>query len=96
MALFEHSVFGWVALAAAILNLIRPHLLPALRIALAAAAFGVVLYNAVLSGACRGSADPQLRAARAHRKRRRIAPSAKINAQSQSDCQFAKLSLKTI
>ena len=52
-ALHEHSVFGWVALAAAILNLIRPHLF-LLSIALAAAAFGVVLHNAVLSGLAAG------------------------------------------
>jgi hypothetical protein len=48
-ALHEHSVFGWVALVAAVINLIRPHLF-VLSIALAAAAFGVVLHNAVLSG----------------------------------------------
>jgi hypothetical protein len=51
--LFEHSVFGWVALAAAILNLIRPHLL-LLSIGLSAAAFGIVLHNAALSGLAAG------------------------------------------
>lgn len=49
MALFNNSVFGWVALAAALLNLIRPSLL-LFGIALAAGATGVVLYNAGLAG----------------------------------------------
>lgn len=49
MALFNNSVFGWVALAAAVLNLIRPSLL-LFGIALAAGAAGVVLYNAGLAG----------------------------------------------
>jgi len=48
-SLFTNSVFGWLALAAALLNLIRPSLL-LFGIALAAGAFGVVLYNAGLSG----------------------------------------------
>jgi type IV secretory pathway TrbD component len=49
MTLFNHSVFGWVALAAAIVNLIRPTL-PVFALGLAAAAFGVVLYNVGLAG----------------------------------------------
>lgn len=44
IALFNHSVFGVVALGAAALNLIRPAL-PLFAIGLAAAAFGIVLYN---------------------------------------------------
>lgn len=51
--LFENSVFGWVALAAAILNFIRPHLL-LFSLALAAAAFGIVLHNAVPAGLAAG------------------------------------------
>ena len=47
--LFNHSVFGWAALAAALVNLIRPTLL-VFAFALAAAAFGVVLYNVGLAG----------------------------------------------
>jgi hypothetical protein len=47
--LFNHSAFGWVALAAASLNLLRPSVL-LVSIALAAAAFGLVLHNADLSG----------------------------------------------
>jgi hypothetical protein len=47
-ALFNHSVFGWVALAAAALNLLRPSLV-LFAIALAAAGFGLVLYNAGLA-----------------------------------------------
>jgi hypothetical protein len=49
IALFNHSVFGWVALGAALLNLLRPAI-PLVAIALAAAGFGLVLHNADLSG----------------------------------------------
>jgi hypothetical protein len=49
MTLFNNSVFGWVALGAALVNLIRPTL-PVFALGLAAAAFGMVLYNAGLSG----------------------------------------------
>src|SRR5262245_18428374 len=48
MTLFNNSVFGWVALAAAAINLIRPTL-PVFAFGLATAAFGVVLYNVGLS-----------------------------------------------
>jgi hypothetical protein len=47
--LFNHTVFGWVALAAALLNLWRPSLV-FVSVALAAAGFGLVLHNADLSG----------------------------------------------
>jgi hypothetical protein len=47
--LFNHSAFGWVALVAALLNLLRPSVL-LVSIALASAAFGLVLHNADLSG----------------------------------------------
>jgi hypothetical protein len=46
--LFRHSVFGIAALAAAMLNLIRPSVM-LLAIALAAGGFGIVLYNVGLS-----------------------------------------------
>jgi hypothetical protein len=45
---FNHNVFGWVALIAALLNLMRPSIVCA-TLALAAAGFGVVLHNADLS-----------------------------------------------
>jgi hypothetical protein len=48
IVLFNHQVFGAVALAAALLNLSRPSVL-LIAVALAAAAFGVVLHNADLS-----------------------------------------------
>jgi hypothetical protein len=48
-ALFNNQVFGWVGLGAAVLTLIRPAL-PLFTIGLAASAFGIVLYNAALSG----------------------------------------------
>lgn len=47
--LFNHSVFGWVALGAAALNLLRPSIV-LVSVALAAAGFGLVLHNADLSG----------------------------------------------
>jgi hypothetical protein len=49
MAFFEHEVFGWVSLGAAILAFIRPSL-PLFTIGLAASAFGIVLHNPGLSG----------------------------------------------
>jgi hypothetical protein len=49
IALYTQSVFGWVALAAALLNLIRPSI-ALISVALAAAAFGLVLHNANLAG----------------------------------------------
>jgi hypothetical protein len=48
-ALFRSSAFGILALAAAALNLLRPSLVLT-AIALAAAGFGVVLYNVGLAG----------------------------------------------
>jgi hypothetical protein len=49
IALFNHSVFGVAAVAAAVLNLIRPSVL-LFALGLAAAGFGLVLYNNGLSG----------------------------------------------
>lgn len=49
IVLFNHAVFGWVALAAALLNLVRPSLI-LVAVGLAAAAFGLVLHNAGLAG----------------------------------------------
>jgi len=48
IVLFTHSVFGWLALAAAALNLIRPHLF-LFGVGIAAAGLGIVLYNVALS-----------------------------------------------
>ncbi len=48
LGLFGNSVFGWVALGAAALNLIRPSL-ALFAIVLAAGGFGIVLYNVGLS-----------------------------------------------
>ena len=47
--LFRHSVFGWIALAAALLNLMHPSLV-LFAFALIAAVFGLILYNAGLCG----------------------------------------------
>jgi len=49
IVLYNHSVFGWVALAAAALNLLRPSI-ALVTVALAATAFGLVLHNANLAG----------------------------------------------
>jgi hypothetical protein len=51
--LYTYEVFGGVALAAALLNLIRPSLVLC-TVALAAAAFGVVMHNADLSALAAG------------------------------------------
>lgn len=48
ITLFQYSVFGTVALAASLLNLIRPSLILSM-LALIAASFGIVLYNVNLS-----------------------------------------------
>jgi hypothetical protein len=45
IVLYEHQVFGGVALAAALLNLIRPSLV-LVAVALSALSFGLVLHNA--------------------------------------------------
>jgi hypothetical protein len=47
--LYNHGVFGWVALAAALLNLLRPSIV-LVAVAVAAGGFGLVLHNADLSG----------------------------------------------
>ncbi len=46
-------MFGWTAFGAALINLIRPSLVT-FAIALAATAFGLVLYNAGLAGLAAG------------------------------------------
>jgi hypothetical protein len=53
IVLFNHNVFGYVALAAALLNLLRPSVV-LVALALAAAAFGVVLHNADLAALAAG------------------------------------------
>jgi hypothetical protein len=49
IALYNNNVFGFLALAVALLNLLRPSIVLA-AVALAAAAFGLVLHNAGLAG----------------------------------------------
>ena len=53
IVLFTYQVFGGIALAAALLNLLRPSL-ALVALALAAAGFGVVLHNADLSALAAG------------------------------------------
>jgi hypothetical protein len=53
IVLFNHGVFGYVALAVALLNLLRPSIV-LISLALAAAAFGVVLHNADLAALAAG------------------------------------------
>ena len=53
IVLFNHSVFGWLALAAALLNLVRPSIV-LLAVGLAASGFGLVLHNAGLAGLAAG------------------------------------------
>jgi hypothetical protein len=51
IALFDYSAFGWIALAAAVLHIVRPAV-PVLAVGLLAAAFGIVLYkyNVLMAG----------------------------------------------
>jgi hypothetical protein len=49
IALYNNSVFGVLALGAAVLNLVRPSII-LVSVALAAAGFGLVLHNAGLAG----------------------------------------------
>lgn len=51
--LVKPQVFGFAALGAAVVNLVRPSL-PLFAIALVATAFGLVLYNAGLAGVAAG------------------------------------------
>jgi hypothetical protein len=53
IVLFNHEIFGGVALVAALLNLLRPSLV-LVSVALAAAGFGIVLHNADLSALAAG------------------------------------------
>jgi len=53
VVLFNHDVFGVVALVAALLNLLRPSIVLT-SLALAAAGFGIVLHNAGLSALAAG------------------------------------------
>jgi hypothetical protein len=49
IALYEHSIFGIVALGVALINLLRPSA-PLFALSLCAAGLGIVLYNVALSG----------------------------------------------
>jgi hypothetical protein len=49
IALYNYGVFGWLALIAAALNLLRPSLL-LMSVAMAAAGFGLVMHNTDLAG----------------------------------------------
>jgi hypothetical protein len=53
IALYTHYVFGAVALAAAVLNLIRPSIV-LVAVSLAAGGFGIVLHNPELSALAGG------------------------------------------
>jgi hypothetical protein len=49
ISLYNHGVFGWIALVAALLNLWRPSIV-LVAATLAAAGFGLVLHNADMAG----------------------------------------------
>ena len=49
IVLYGYGVFGWVALIAAMLNLIRPSIV-LMSVALAASGFGLVMHNAGVAG----------------------------------------------
>jgi len=48
IVLYNHLVFGAVALGAAVINLLRPSV-PMFAVALAAAGFGIIMHNLALS-----------------------------------------------
>jgi hypothetical protein len=53
IVLYSKSVFGRIALAAALLNLLRPSIV-LMTVAIAAAGMGLVLHNAALAGLAAG------------------------------------------
>ena len=53
IVLFNHNVFGYVALAAGLLNLFRPSIV-LVALTLVASAFGIVLHNADLAALAAG------------------------------------------
>jgi len=53
IALYNKSAFGWIALIAAVLNLVRPSIV-LMTIAIAAGGIGLVLHNAGLAGLAAG------------------------------------------
>jgi hypothetical protein len=53
IAAYNNSVFGWVAVIAAALNLLRPSIV-LMTVAIAAAGMGLVLHNAGLCGLAAG------------------------------------------
>ena len=53
IAAYNNSVFGWVAVIAAALNLVRPSIL-LMTVAIAAVGMGLVLHNAGLAGLAAG------------------------------------------
>lgn len=53
IVLYNHQIFGGIALVVALLNLMRPSLI-IFAVGLAAAAFGVVMHNADLSALAAG------------------------------------------
>jgi len=53
IALYNKSAFGWIALIAAALNLVRPSIV-LMTIAIAAGGMGLVLHNAGLAGLAAG------------------------------------------
>jgi len=53
IGLYTHNVFGGVALAAALLNLVRPSIM-LVAVALAAGGYGIVMHNADLSALAAG------------------------------------------
>jgi hypothetical protein len=48
IVLYNHGIFGWVALTTALLNLVRPSIV-LISVALAAGGFGLVLHNTDLA-----------------------------------------------
>ena len=88
--MFNNSVFGYVALIGAALNLLHPSVV-LFTVGLLAGGAGRRALQRNAFGIGAGAADPQPGATRT---RARMNASASSATHSQSDCQFAKLSLK--
>ena len=92
IAPYNNSVFGWVAVVAAALNLVRPSIV-LMTVAIFAGGIGLVLHNAGLSGLAAGTTDFQPGAPRSGN---RLTASTRRAAANQSACQLANVSLSAM
>ena len=91
IAAYNNSVFGWVAVIAAALNLVRPSIV-LMTVTIFAGGMGLVLHNAGLSGLAAGLLVRVWRA----RSGNRLTASTRRAAANQSACQLASVSLSAM